>query len=32
MLAAAAEQAAMKWRYQPASKDTVETVKITFGD
>ena len=32
MLAVAAEQAVMKWRYQPASKDTVETVKITFGE
>ena len=32
MLAAAAEQAVMKWRYQPASKDSVETVKITFGE
>jgi len=32
MLAVAAEQAVMKWRYQPASKDTIETVKITFGE
>ena len=32
MLAAAAEQAVMKWRYQPAGKETVETVKITFGE
>jgi len=31
MLAAAAEQAVMRWRYQPAGKDTIETVKITFG-
>lgn len=32
MLAAAAERAVMKWRYQPAGKETVETVKITFGE
>src|SRR5579864_223025 len=32
MLAAAAEQAIMKWRYQPTTKDTVETVKIAFGE
>jgi TonB family protein len=31
MLAAAAEQAVMKWRYQPAAKETIETVKIAFG-
>jgi len=32
MLAAAAEQAVMKWRYQPAARETLETVRITFGE
>lgn len=31
MLAASAEQALRKCRYQPAPKETVENVKITFG-
>jgi TonB family protein len=30
MLAAAAERAVMKWRYQPGEKETRETVRITF--
>ncbi len=30
MLAAAAEHAVMKWRYQPGEKETRETVRITF--
>ena len=32
MLAAAAEQTVRKWRYQPAARETIETVKITFGE
>ena len=31
MLAAAAQDAVMKWRYQPERKETLETVTITFG-
>lgn len=31
MLAAAAEEAVMKWRYEPAGKETLESVKISFG-
>lgn len=31
MLAAAAQDAVMKWKYQPEGKETLETVRITFG-
>lgn len=32
MLAVAAEQAVRRWRYSPANRETVETVKIVFGE
>ena len=31
LLADALARAAMQWKYQPASKETVETVKFSFG-
>jgi TonB family protein len=32
ILANAAEQAVMKWRFAPAARETVETVKVSFED
>jgi outer membrane biosynthesis protein TonB len=31
LLAEAAAQALMKWRYEPRAKETIESVRISFG-